>query len=247
MSRSPSWRRRKTNRRQCGQPRRREWRRFSSRAIASPINPGLSRSGSTAALALARERTSILDWRRTPSAIRSAPFDGVLLQLFDGGGRLEFPPSDVGAFASGDVVVLDMNRPFRIRAQGAAEAVHVGLWIPTSRFRDTPAAADLQGLRLAAASPGGALLGAGLRALAEQVGAMSEADFLELTQGVADLAHRILKREVRRAECVDPAMELETFLTVRQIRRSKLDVAKTRTVDGRAQFRAFSRFGLSSF
>ena len=45
---------------------------------------------------------------------------------------------------------------------------------------------------------------------------MSEADFLELTQGVADLAHRILKREVRRAERVDPAMELETFLTVRQ-------------------------------
>jgi AraC-like DNA-binding protein len=168
------------------------------------------------ALALARERATILEWRRTPSAIRSAPFDGVLLQVFGGGGRLDLPPSDVSEFESGDIVVLDMNRPFRVRAEGASELVHVGLWIPTSRLPEGTAAGGLQGLRLAVASSAGAMLGASLRALVERVGAISETDFSLLTGGVADLAGRILSRKARYAEPGDPAMQLETFVTVRR-------------------------------
>jgi AraC-like DNA-binding protein len=166
--------------------------------------------------ALARAQAPVLDWKRTPAAIRSAPFDGVLLYLFGNGGRLELPSSDVNALASGDVVALDMNRPFRVRAQGAPKTVHVGLWIPFSKLPDMPATLDLQGLQLPAASPAGALLGASLRALASTTGAMSETDFRELTQGVADLAGHILRREAQHLQRAGPAMELDTFITVRR-------------------------------
>ena len=168
------------------------------------------------ALALAREQTRELDWRRTPSAIRSAPFDGVLLQEFGANARLELPFSGVNQVAVGDVVVLDMNRPFRLRAKGEFETVHVGLWIPTSRLPDKLAMADLQGLQIAAASPAGAVLSAILRALIGRAGAMTEAEFRVLAGGAADFIGRILTREVQIAERNDSELQLDTFVTARR-------------------------------
>jgi AraC-like DNA-binding protein len=168
---------------------------------------------------LSEARASSVRLIRSPETILGATgLDHFALRLFragDASGEAGLRKVEARA---GDVAFFDLFQAFDLRLSAAAESpADVTLWIPRPKILAVVSnEAALHGLVLKAGSPSGALMGATLQCLAENVARMTRKEMDALADGVVALAAKAAAGALEQADGELGATALASFVTARR-------------------------------
>lgn len=178
---------------------------------------GFFRAQTTASCLLSESRLRSMRLARSYAMARLNNLDLIALRLHISGrltGQMGDRTIECGA---GDLVFVDLRQTLDLSISAGAEgASDLTLWLPQTKILGAIRhESELHGIVISGASPAGAVIGAALRALAEQAPKASTEDMDALCEGVLALAAKALAPELaRRSAAVAPPSA--SFVTIRR-------------------------------
>jgi AraC-like DNA-binding protein len=172
---------------------------------------------STKRFVLSETRSSRIHLLRSPNA-GTRPLEHFAIKLVLSGSIAGVAGSKVVEAESGDILFLDLSQSLNILISGRGGMTSdITLWVPRARLLASVSNDhELHGFVVRGTSPAGALVGASLRTLVEQINRMTINDLDALADGTIELNAHAIAPLFERTAATDPANPLTSFVTIRR-------------------------------